>query len=132
MLDQAQKSTQSIHHGFQNTFFKRYQHNLDAMLCMIWYRRYTENIWYCPTIQRNTAVPPLHRSCHGVRICRRRATARKSAVSSFVRLSWLISVQRDKSEWVSSMGHAYQTFVNLCETVCLTNTSLVMYMLGPE
>jgi hypothetical protein len=67
---------------------------------------------HCPTIQRDTAVPPLHRSCHGMRICRRHATAPKSAASSFVRLSRLISVQRDESEWVSSMGHVYQTFVN--------------------
>ena len=48
-----------------------------------------------PTIQRNTAAPSLRRSCHGVRIYRRCATARKSAVSTFVRLSLLISVQRD-------------------------------------
>ena len=97
MLDQAQKSTQYIHHGF----FKRYQHNFKCHA--VWYRRYTEH---------TARSSPLRRSCHCMRICPRHATARKSAASSFVRLSRLISVQRDESEWVSSMGRAYQTLVN--------------------
>ncbi len=87
-LDHAQKSAQYIHHGLRNTFFKWYPR-------MIWYRLIHGT--HCPTIQRDTAVPPLHWSCHSMRICRRHATAPKSAASSFVRLSRLISVQRDES-----------------------------------
>ena len=92
MPTQAQKSSQTLHHGLQNKIFA-----LSGKLgCHV-----LPNTWNIPPNHPTQhSHPTFCRSCHGPRICCRHALARKSIVSSCLCLSWLISGQQDESERV--------------------------------
>jgi hypothetical protein len=82
-----------------------------------------------PGTRNGSTIPPFCRSYHGPGICRRHASARKSFVCLLVSVfpDWFRDNRTSQNEYMVSIGHAYLAFFN-CEAVCLTNTSLIMYI----